>query len=144
MIPLEKVVRLGKLARQISAAILCLGEALALRGGTALNLCFGPPGRLSVDLDYNYVAHVEREKMLADRPRIETAVAELARRRGYIIQQSADAFAGRKTHLRYRSVLGLLPIMKNRSFLDECRDQNARFGRFQGLVSRVDALKGQR
>ena len=105
VIPLEKVVRLGELAADISRHPL-LGEALALKGGTALNLCFGPPGRLSVDLDYNYVAHVERKKMLADRPRIETAVAELARRRGYGIQQSADAFAGRKTYLRYRSVLG--------------------------------------
>jgi predicted nucleotidyltransferase component of viral defense system len=105
VIPLEKVVRLGELAADINRHPL-LGEALALKGGTALNLCFGPPGRLSVDLDYNYIAQVEREKMLADRPRIEAAVSELARRRGYVVQQSADAFAGRKIYLRYRSVLG--------------------------------------
>lgn len=102
---LEKVVRLGEVAADIARHPL-LGEALALKGGTALNLCFGFPGRLSVDLDYNYIAHVEREKMLADRPRIETAVIELARRQGYSVQQSADAFAGRKLHLRYRSALG--------------------------------------
>jgi len=59
-----------------------------------------------VDLDYNYVGHVERELMLEDRPRVEEAVAEVARRRGYAVQQSADAFAGRKLYLRYRSVLG--------------------------------------
>jgi predicted nucleotidyltransferase component of viral defense system len=105
VIPLEKVVRLGELAADINRHPL-LSKALALKGGTALNLCFGPPGRLSIDLDYNYVAHVEREKMLADRPRIETAVSELAQRRGYGIQRSADAFAGRKIYLRYRSVLG--------------------------------------
>jgi predicted nucleotidyltransferase component of viral defense system len=105
VVPLEKVVRLGELAADINRHPL-LSKALALKGGAALNLCFGPPGRLSVDLDYNYVAHVERDKMLADRPRIETAVGELARRRGYGIQRSADAFAGRKMYLRYRSVLG--------------------------------------
>jgi sRNA-binding protein len=59
-----------------------------------------------VDLDYNYVGHVERERMLEDRPRVEEAVAEVARRRGYAVQKSADAFAGRKLYLRYRSVLG--------------------------------------
>ncbi len=102
---LEKVVRLGTIAADIARHPF-LGEALALKGGTALNLCFGPPGRLSVDLDYNYIAHVDREKMLADRPRVEEAIAELARRHGYSVQRSADSFAGRKIFLRYRSVLG--------------------------------------
>lgn len=102
---LEKVVRLGELAGDIARHPL-LGNALALKGGTALNLCFGPPGRLSVDLDYNYIAHVEREKMLADRPTMEDAVTELAERHGYRFQRSADAFAGRKIFLRYQSVLG--------------------------------------
>jgi len=102
---LEKVVRLGEMAADIARHPL-LGEALALKGGTALNLCFGPPGRLSVDLDYNYIAHVEREKMLAARHDVEDAVTELAGRHGYRVQKSADAFAGRKSFLGYRSVLG--------------------------------------
>jgi len=83
-----------------------LGPVLALKGGTALNLCYGPPKRLSVDLDYNYVGEIERRKMLEDRPRVETTAAEIAKRQGYRIQQSADAFAGRKLYLRYHSVLG--------------------------------------
>jgi hypothetical protein len=77
-----------------------------LKGGTPLNLGFGPPQRLSVDLDYNYVAHVERERMLTDRPRAEDAVVRLAERQGYRVQRSADAFAGRKLHLHFRSALG--------------------------------------
>ena len=32
-----------------------LARSLALEGGTALNLFFGPPSRLSVDLDFNFV-----------------------------------------------------------------------------------------
>lgn len=103
--PLEKVVRLGEMAADVARHPF-LGSVLALKGGTALNLCFEAPRRLSVDLDFNYIGHVEREKMLEDRPRVEAAVADLARRRGYRVQQSADAFAGRKLYLRYRSTLG--------------------------------------
>ncbi len=101
--PLEKVVRLGELAANVARHPF-LGKVLALKGGTLLNLCFGPPRRLSVDLDFNYIGHIEREKMLDDRPRVEAAVAELARRGGYRLQLSADAFAGRKFYLLYQSV----------------------------------------
>ena len=103
--PLEKVIRLGEMAGDVTRHPL-LGSVLALKGGTAINLCFGPPKRLSVDLDYNYIGHTDREMMLEDRPRVEQAVTELARRKGYRVQQSADAFAGRKIYLIYRSVLG--------------------------------------
>jgi predicted nucleotidyltransferase component of viral defense system len=103
--PLEKVVRLGDIAADISRHPF-LGKALALKGGTALNLCLGQPRRLSVDLDFNYIGHLEREKMLADRPRVEDALVQLAGRKAYRIQKSADAFAGRKLYLIYRSVTG--------------------------------------
>ena len=102
---LEKVVRLGEMAADIGRHPF-LGAILILKGGTVLNLCFGPPTRLSVDLDFNYVGQVEREKMLADRPLVETALVELARKRQYRVQESAEAFAGRKFYLNYRSVLG--------------------------------------
>ena len=77
--PLEKVVRLGEMAGDVARHPF-LGNVLALKGGTALNLCFGPPKRLSIDLDYNYIGHADREKMLEDRPRVEQAVTELGRR----------------------------------------------------------------
>ena len=44
--------------------------------------------------------------MLEDRPRVEQAVIDRAGRRGYDVQRSAEAFAGRMLFLRYRSVLG--------------------------------------
>jgi predicted nucleotidyltransferase component of viral defense system len=103
--PLEKVVRLGEIAADITRHPF-LGRVLALKGGTALNLCFGSPRRLSVDLDFNYIGHLERNKMLAERPRVEEAIVQLAGRTAYRIQQSADAFAGRKIYLTYRSVTG--------------------------------------
>jgi hypothetical protein len=102
---LEKVVRLGVMAADVARHPF-LGSVLALKGGTAFNLCFGPPRRLSVDLDYNYIGHLDRTAMLEARPVVEQAVADLARRQRYRVQQSADAFAGRKFYLLYRSVVG--------------------------------------
>lgn len=102
---LEKVSRLGEVAGDIARHPF-LRERLLLKGGTALNLCFGSPSRLSVDLDYNYVGHLDRTKMLEDRPKVETAIKELVNRQGYRIQRSAESFAGCIFYLNYKSVLG--------------------------------------
>lgn len=102
---LEKVIILGDLAGDISRHPL-LKDGLALKGGTALNLGFGPPTRLSVDLDFNYIGHIDREQMLEDRPKYEQAIIDLARKKGFLVQQSADTFAGRKIFCSYKSVLG--------------------------------------
>ncbi len=104
-IALEKVIRLGELASDIAKHGF-LGECLALKGGTALQLCFGPPSRLSVDLDFNYIGGASREQMLADRPSIEKALTGLASRRGYTISRSRPEHAGGKIFLGYRSALG--------------------------------------
>jgi len=103
--PLEKVIRLGEFAANAGRHPL-LRDTLALKGGTALNLCFGAPKRLSVDLDFNYIGHVDRGKMLESRPSVEEAIAGLSARLGYKAQKSAEAFAGRKFFLHYQSVLG--------------------------------------
>ncbi len=108
---LEKVVRLGEVAADIARHPF-LRERLLLKGGTALNLCFGAPERLSVDLDYNYVGYLERSRMLAERPQVEAMIVELATRLGYRVQHSADAFAGRIVFLRYRSMLGGEDLIK--------------------------------
>ena len=103
---LEKVIRLGEMAADISRHPF-LRDRLLLKGGTALNLCLGAPRRLSVDLDYNYVGFAEREKMLQERPEVESAVIDLAKRQGHRVQVSADSFAGRKIFLAYRSAFGV-------------------------------------
>ncbi len=103
---LEKVTRLGEIAAAVARHPL-LSNALALKGGTALNLCVGDaPTRMSVDLDYNYTAHVGREQMLSDQPQVLAAIEEIARRLGYQVQRGKDAHAGRKMYATYRSVLG--------------------------------------
>ena len=102
---LDKVTRMGEIAGNI-ARDPALGEVLALKGGTALNLCFGPPTRLSVDLDFNYIGSEAREEMLVERPKVRETILTLATRLGYRIQESAEAFSGGKIYLSYRSVLG--------------------------------------
>lgn len=67
---LEKVLRLGRILDQVGRHPF-LGERLALKGGTALNLFFGAQApRLSVDLDFNYVRPVEREEMFREQEEI--------------------------------------------------------------------------
>lgn len=102
---LEKVIRLGEILADIGRHPL-LSRALALKGGTALNLFFGPPARLSVDLDLNYVASAERAVMLRDRPEVEGAIAQVARGRGYRLQWSREEHAGRKAFLGYLGAAG--------------------------------------
>ena len=103
---LEKVTRLGELAAEVARHPL-LGSALALKGGTALNLCFGPPRRLSVDLDFNFVGSEDREEMLSQRPLVERSIESLAVARGYRLQWSRAEHAGRKAYLRFLSSAGV-------------------------------------
>lgn len=102
---LEKVIRLGELAADIGRHPLLSG-VLALKGGTALNLMFGSPARLSVDLDFNYIGHEDRARAQADRPEVERAITILAKGQGYRVQLSRDAHAGRKIYLSYVSAAG--------------------------------------
>lgn len=104
---LEKVLRLGELVHDISLHPL-LSNVLALKGGTPLNLAFGPPTRLSVDLDFNYIGHVNREQMLIDRPAVEQAIERLAMSHGYRLQRSSDAHAGHKFYMHYTNLANRL------------------------------------
>ncbi len=102
---LEIVIRLREILRSISEDEYLSGS-LVLKGGTALNLCFGSPPRLSVDLDFNYVGALEVERMREDRPKLIATLERIARRAGYRIQSSAEEHAGKRLYLRYASALG--------------------------------------
>lgn len=102
---LETVMRLGGILADLRSDPL-LRDRLILKGGTALNLCFGAPRRLSVDLDFNDIGAPEREQCERDRPLVVEALERLARRAGYLPQRSRPAHAGQKFFLRYESPLG--------------------------------------
>jgi predicted nucleotidyltransferase component of viral defense system len=102
---LEKVIRLGEFMSDVTRHPL-LSRVLVLKGGTAINLFFGEPRRLSVDLDFNYVGRLDREEMRADRPEVERALETIATGRGYRIQRSPEEAGGRKWFLAYRNAGG--------------------------------------
>jgi len=56
---LEKVTRLGEIAGEVGRHP-PLRDAVVLKGGTAINLRFGPPTRLSIDLDFNFIGCADR------------------------------------------------------------------------------------
>jgi len=97
---LEKVLRLNEVLQAVSVHPY-LGSRLALKGGTALNLFFGAPKRLSVDLDFNYVGQVGRTEMLSERPEVERAIDSIGAALGYVAQTNPDAHAGRKWFFTY-------------------------------------------
>ena len=72
---LEKVLRLERFLDQVNRHPY-LGPRVALKGGTALNVFYGQAPRLSVDLDFNYIGALDREKMLRERPDVERAVEQ--------------------------------------------------------------------
>jgi predicted nucleotidyltransferase component of viral defense system len=97
---LEKVLRLRELLTEFQKHSF-LGGRLVLKGGTALNLFYLGLTRLSVDIDLNYIAHLEREAMLAERSEIVKAVEQVSAGLGYKVQNGIDDHALREWHLGY-------------------------------------------
>lgn len=63
-----------------------LKNKLVLKGGTALNLFIFDVPRLSIDIDFNYVGAVDREAMLAERPKIGEALQAVFSREGFTVR----------------------------------------------------------
>ncbi|MBI1359278.1 MAG: nucleotidyl transferase AbiEii/AbiGii toxin family protein [Alphaproteobacteria bacterium] len=102
---LEKVLRLLDLLQDIADDPL-LGDKLALKGGTALNVFHLQLDRLSVDIDLNYVGALDRETMMEERPRIEEALQRILKQQGYQVRLIPEGHAGGKWIARHASALG--------------------------------------
>lgn len=98
--PLEKVLRLLELLEGLGRHPFLRGR-LALKGGTALNLFLAELPRLSVDIDLNYIGAVERATMLAERPSVERAVADVCGRLGLSVRRVPGEHAGGKWRAAY-------------------------------------------
>lgn len=103
--PLEKVLVLLELLEAIRSHPF-LKERVALKGGTALNLFRFDVPRLSVDIDLNYIGAVDREGMLADRPKIEQALHAVCGRVGVQPRRVPVDHAGGKWRLNFNRVAG--------------------------------------
>jgi predicted nucleotidyltransferase component of viral defense system len=102
---LEKVLRLRELLIEFHKHSFLQGK-LVLKGGTALNLFYLGLTRLSVDIDLNYIAHVDRAEMLADRSDLGKAVEQIATGLGYKLQKGTNNHALREWHLGYTNYSG--------------------------------------
>ncbi len=102
---LEKVVRLLGLLNAIFKHPF-LKNRFVLKGGTALNLFIFKIPRLSVDIDLNYIGSLDRETMLAERPKIKQAFQAVFSREGLAVQRIPDDHAGGKWRLKYHRVSG--------------------------------------
>jgi predicted nucleotidyltransferase component of viral defense system len=112
--PLDSLEKLWMLVRllDLMAVHPFLAPRLALKGGTALNLFVFDLPRLSVDVDVNYIGAADRETMLADRPKVETALQQVAHRLGLSLKRAPVEHAGGKWRLTYTSVLGRSAILE--------------------------------
>jgi len=102
----EKVYHLLNLLEEIMA-IPYLSNRLALKGGTAINLFFSKQfPRLSVDIDLNYIGSVDKEIMKQEKIEIENILMEVCKRKKYELYRNPQHYAGGKTVLIYKSLLG--------------------------------------
>lgn len=88
---LEKVCRLADVLKFMEADEL-LAEAIALKGGTAINLTIFDLPRLSVDIDLDYCRSIDREKMLADRDIITDKISKYMNANGYTLSPKSKNY----------------------------------------------------
>jgi len=82
-------------------------EYLALKGGTALNFIYLNIPRLSVDLDFNFVGALEKNKMLQLRPTVTDRIKVVADNLGFTTSKNPFFYILDRFLLRYRSLQGL-------------------------------------
>lgn len=102
---IEKVLQLINLLDKLNSHPQ-LKSKWVLKGGTALNLFVFNLPRLSVDIDLNYIGALDREAMLAERPKVEQAAQAVFSREGFITKRVPDEHAGGKWRLSYQSYTG--------------------------------------
>ena len=119
---LEKVVRLFKRLLEIANDRI-LSNRLVLKGGTALILFRPGVGRLSVDIDLNYMGALDRATMESERPAVDAALERLLASEGYVIRRKPHEHAGGKWLVRFTSALGGNAILEiNANLLDIAPD----------------------
>ncbi len=101
----EKVIHLMNLLNKIRSHPF-LKNRIVLKGGTALNLFVFDLPRLSIDIDLNYVGGIDREKMLFERPGVESAMRQVFSREDFTVKRMPDEHAGGKWRLAYQGAAG--------------------------------------
>lgn len=98
---LEKLYRIMLILSEINRAE--LKEYLALRGGTAINLCYEELPRLSIDIDLAAIRNGDQERMLKDRELARKQLIAIFKSSGYETDPHLDDYALDRFDLKYRN-----------------------------------------
>jgi len=107
---LEKAYRLEDLLKEINRHPE-LKEGLVLKGGTAVNFLYFRYSRLSIDLDFNFIAGLEKEEKDKERPRIDESLRAIFRFKGYNCENEPE-YGLEKYFLRYINSSGNIDRIK--------------------------------
>lgn len=107
---LEKVYRLADLLKTIYEDEY-LKNALALKGGTAINFAYFKMLRLSVDIDFNFISDKEKEDMLDDRRNIDRILMKIFNAAGYEVEK-IQPYALLQYNLKYTNTAGNIDRIK--------------------------------
>lgn len=87
----EKVCRLTDILKFFENDAL-LGNSLALKGGTAINLTIFDLPRLSVDIDLDFSKNVTRDEMMATRSIINDRIEKFMKANGYLLSPKSKQY----------------------------------------------------
>jgi len=107
---LEKAYRLEQLLREINRHPE-LREGLVLKGGTAINFLYFKYPRLSVDLDFNFIAGIEKEEKDKATPKINEALHTIFKFERYEYENISE-YGSNKYFLRYINSSGNIDRIK--------------------------------
>lgn len=101
---LEKVYRIMLILSEINRGL--LKELLALRGGTAINLCFEELPRLSVDIDLAAIRNGDKERMLKNKDLTRRELTTILSGARYKYEEHFDDYALDRFDVKYRNTFG--------------------------------------
>jgi len=78
-----------------------LGHVFVLQGGTALNLFYDRPSRLSIDIGLMFVGAADVGGMRAMRPEVDARFREVVVALGYVVQGTNDEHSGQTYRVKY-------------------------------------------
>lgn len=107
---LEKAYRLEDLLKEINRHPE-VKEGLVLKGGTAVNFLYFRYPRLSIDLDFNFIAGLEKEEKDKERPRIDKALRAIFKFKSYECESGTE-YGLEKYFLRYINSSGNIDRIK--------------------------------
>jgi predicted nucleotidyltransferase component of viral defense system len=108
--PLEKLYRLIDILSEINRGE--LKQYLAVRGGTAINLCHSQLPRLSIDLDLVLTRNGDSRNMAKDREIVRQHIAEILKSGGYLVDAYLNEYALDRFEAKYKNIFGSADTLK--------------------------------